>query len=221
MSRRFSSSLPSLSSSLAVPFAVAVVTLAAASAHADDVGDLLHAGPLVRIESDSAGKLKQATCIADVDAPIDTVWKVLTDYEQYRFFMPRVKSLDISYDGVDALLAFKIDTPLVTTSYTNRQHPDPATHTVTVKQEKGDLSGSRYSWHLVSLSEGKTRIYYAGLIKNYSSIAESFEDEQQTLSIGINVVSLMASAKAVKSRAELVQHQLASAPAAAPMKSTP
>ena len=189
-------------------FLLAAILLAPALAHADDVGDLLHTGPLVRIETDSAGKLKQATCIADVDAPIDMVWKVLSDYESYRFFMPRMKTLDITKDGDDTLLAIKLDTPLVSTSYTNRQHPDLATHTMTVKQEKGDLSGSRYQWHLVALGD-RTRIFYSGLIKNYSSLAESFEDDQQTLSIGINVVSLMATAKAVKGRAELLQHQLA------------
>jgi hypothetical protein len=56
-------------------------------------------------------------------------------------------------------------------------------------------------------TEGRARIYDSGLIKNFSPIAESFEDDQQTLSIGINVVSLMASAKAVKARSEQLQRQ--------------
>jgi hypothetical protein len=190
-------------------FIVAALLFGAVAARADDLGDLLRAGPLVRIESDASGKLKQSTCIADVDASIDLVWKVLTDYDQYRFFMPRVKSLDVAQDNGDALLSFKLDTPLVATSYTNRHHVDAATHTMTVKQEKGDLSGSRYQWHLVSLGDNKTRLYYSGLIKNYSSIAESFEDDQHTLSIGVNVVSLMATAQAVKLRSETLAKQVA------------
>ncbi len=192
-----------------VVFVAAALLVGAGPVRADELGDLLRGGPIVRIESDSAGKLRSATCIADVDAPIDTVWKVLTDYDAYRFFMPRIKSLEVSHEGGDALLAIKLDTPLVSTSYTNRQHADAATHTINVKQVEGDLSGSHYQWRLVSLGPSRTRIFYAGIVKNYSSIAESFEDDQQTLSIGINVVSLMASAKAVKGRAEQLQEQVA------------
>jgi hypothetical protein len=67
----------------------------------------------------------------------------------------------------------------------------------------------------VPLGAGQSRIYYSGAVKNFSSVAESFEDDQQTLTIGINVVSLMAATKAVKERAELVSRQ-AQAHAAAP-----
>lgn len=192
---------------------VLATLLTGPAARADDVGDLLKGGPLVRIEVDAAGKLKQATCIADVDAPIDQVWAVLTDYRAYQFFMPRVTSLEVEQDGADTLLSLKLDTPLVTTKYTNRQHADAVTHTITIKQERGDLAGSRYQWKLAAIGN-RTRVTYAGMIKNFSSLAERFEDEQQTISIGVNVVSLMATVKAVKVRAEQLQR---AAPAAAPV----
>ena len=104
-------------------------------------------------------------------------------------------------------LTIKLDTPFVSTSYTNRQHPDATNYTVAITNESGDLKGTRSQWKLVPQGDGKTRIFYGGLIKNYSSIAESFEDDQHTLSIGVNVVSMMASATAVKQRAELLQKQ--------------
>jgi hypothetical protein len=102
--------------------------------------------------------------------------------------------------------------PLVSTAYTNRMTADESKHTVVVKNEKGDLSGSRYLWRITPLGDNRARIFYSGLIKNYSAMAESFEDEQQTLSIGINVVSLLATAKAVKDRSELLHKQALAKP---------
>lgn len=198
---------------LAKRLALLVVTFAI-PAHADDLAGFLSSGPAVRIETDSAGKLKQSVCVADIDAPIDLVWKVLTDYEQYRFFMPRIDRLDVVREGNDALLAVKLDTPLVATNYTNRMSPDAANRVINVRQVKGDLPGSRYQWKLTSLGDARTRITYSGIIKNFSSIAESLDDEQQTLTIGINVVSLMAAVKAVETRAEGLHKGPKPAPAA-------
>jgi hypothetical protein len=110
----------------------------------------------------------------------------------------------VTREGAEALMKVKLDTPLVATSYTNRMSPDAVNKTMNVRQVKGDLSGSRYLWRLTALGEGKTRITYSGIVKNFSSIAESLDDEQQTLTIGINVVSLMAQVKAVKGRAEML-----------------
>ena len=178
---------------------------------AEDIATLLDKGPLVRVETDAKGKFRQATCIADVNADADVVWRVLMDFDQYLFFMPRMEKLEVTREGNDALMDIKLDTPLVATRYTNRMSPDHATKTLTVTQVKGDLSGSHYLWKVVPLGAGQSRILYSGVVKNFSSVAESFEDDQQTLTIGINVVSLMAATKAVKERAELAARQTAAA----------
>ena len=163
------------------------------------------------------------TCLppAQEDAPpilelaqargVKSVGAIVADYAWGQAFK---KALQDTFDGVSGI---KLNTPMVATRYTNRMSPDPATMTIKVRQVKGDLDGSSYQWKVVPLGEGRSRIFYSGLVKNYSSIAERFEDEQQTLSIGINVVSLMAASKAVKSRAEQLQKQAAvTAPAPAP-----
>jgi carbon monoxide dehydrogenase subunit G len=179
-----------------------LVAMLAFPARADDLSSFLANGPAVRIETDAHGKLRQSVCVAEVDAPIELVWQVLTDYAQYRSFMPRVDKMEIEREGQDTLLTMRLDTPIVATSYTNRMSPDPATHTLTVRNVSGDLSGSHYRWRLASLGPARTRITYSGIVKNFSSIAQSFDDEQQTLTIGINVVTLMATVKAVAARAE-------------------
>lgn len=186
----------------------------AAAAHADELTSFLSTGPAVRIETDANGKLKQSTCLADVNASVDTVWKVLTDFEQYRFFMPRIDKMTVTREGADVLLEMKLDTPLVATSYTNKATPDLATRTIKVQQVSGDLSGSRYQWKLTPIGDARTRISYTGVVKNFSSVAEAMDDDQQTLTIGINVVSLMAQVKAVKGRAEQIQKAM---PAPAPV----
>ena len=181
----------------------------APAARADELGELLAKGPLVRIETDANAKFRQATCIADVNADVDTVWRVLTDYEQYLFFMPRMTKLEVTREGAEALMDIKLDTPLVATRYVNRMSPDDASKVLSVKQVKGDLSGSTYQWKVIPMGPGRSRVFYTGVVRNFSSVAEAFEDEQQTLTIGINVVSLMASAKAIKERAELLARQAA------------
>ncbi len=182
----------------------ALATLAV-PAHADELSSLLNAGPLVRIETDPTGKYKEGLAIAEVDAPVEVVWKVLTDFTGYKGWMPRVTKCDVERDGADYLLDMKLDTPFVSTKYTNRATVDDAARTIKIKQEKGDLKGSRYHWRVVPLADGKkTRIYYGGVVRNFSSIAEGMEDDQQTITIGINVVTLMATVKAVKQRSEVV-----------------
>ncbi len=78
---------------------LAALAFVAPAARADDLGAVLAKGPLVRIETDEGGKYRQATCIADVAADADTVWRVLTDYEQYQFFMPRMTKLEVTREG--------------------------------------------------------------------------------------------------------------------------
>lgn len=185
-------------------FLLVLVLLAAAPARADELASLLSSGPLVRVETTADGRFKEALAIADVDAPADVVWQVLTDFEAYASFMPRMQSCVVTREGKDALLDIKLDTPLVSTRYTNRMIVDEAGRKIAVRQERGDLKGSRSAWRVVALGERRARVYYGGVVRNFSSLAESMEDDQQTLTIGINVVSLMAAIKAVKGRSEQV-----------------
>lgn len=195
------------------PLALLVVLSLSLPARGEPLAALLDKGPLVRLETTSSGKFKQALAIADVDAPLAEVWAVLTDLESYRYFMPRVEKVDVTRDGADYLAAFQLDTPLVSTSYTNRYVLDEPRHTIRVRQVEGDLDGSFYEWRLVKLSAQKTRVFYSGAIKNFSGIAQRLDDEQQTITIGINVVSLLSAIKAVKARAETLRRQRVHVPA--------
>jgi ribosome-associated toxin RatA of RatAB toxin-antitoxin module len=187
---------------------VATATLLVATgARADEMARLLKDGPLVRIESNGKGRFKQGLAVADIDASADQVWAVLTDFDKYRFFMPRVDELEVSRAGKDWEVAFKLDTPFVSTSYTNRYTLDEAARTINVRQVRGDLDGSHFHWRVVKLGEKRTRLYYRGVVKNFSSIAQRLEDDQQTITVGINVVSLLSAIKAIKTRSEALYRQ--------------
>jgi len=68
----------------------------------------------------------------------------------------------------------------------------------------------------VATSPDVTRIYYGGVTRNFSSMAQRLEDDQQTITVGVNVVGLMAAVKAIKTRAEAVHAAAAPAPGAPP-----
>lgn len=193
----------------------AAVLSFAPSAAADELDELLIKGSVVRLETDAAGKLSRCTCIADIDAPADIVWKILTDFESYRFFMPRMDKLEVSRlaDG-SALMKIRLDTPLSATVYTNRLTADAARRTLDIRQVDGDLKGSNYSWRVVPRGAGRSRVYHTGVVKNFSAIAQTFEDEQQTITVGVNVVSLMAPTNALKNRAEAMARREEAAAAA-------
>jgi carbon monoxide dehydrogenase subunit G len=187
---------------VALVAAAALAVPGPAVAAEDEMSQLLRSGPLVRIEQSKQGDFRRALSIADIDAPEELVWHVLTDFDSYRWFMPRIKRLGVSHDGADTLVAFTLDTPIVSTAYTNRYTPDRNKKVLYVRTERGDLNGSNFIWRVVKLSDERTRIYYSGVVQNFSAIAERMDDEQQTITIGINVVSLLSAIKAVQVRSE-------------------
>ncbi len=186
---------------------IALALLAAPLARADELSTLLEVGPLVRMETHKDGKLREALAIADVNASADEVWRVLNDFEAYRSFMPRMKELKVSKQGNDSLLEITLDTPFMATRYTNRMTPDIDKRVLRVANVSGDLSGTRFTWRVVALGD-RARIYHSGIVKNFSSVAESMEDESQSITIGVNVASLLQAIKAIKDRTESIKGPL-------------
>ncbi|MEW5850564.1 MAG: SRPBCC family protein [Myxococcota bacterium] len=197
---------------------VAAVLGAAGGVAADELTDLLRGGPVVRVEQSEAGKFKRVLAIADVEAPLAQVWEVLNSQEKFSQFMPRVKRISVRQEGPMAkAVSYVLDTPFMDTSYTLRWSPREADHTIKVEHVSGDIKGSEYEYKLVSVSPERTRVYYGGVTRNFSSMASRFEDDQQTITVGVNVTSMLAGLKAIKLRSEtLWKQKKATLPAAAP-----
>jgi ribosome-associated toxin RatA of RatAB toxin-antitoxin module len=194
------------------------------AAHADELGDLLKAGPLVRVEQGENQKFKRVLAMADVAAPAELVWEVLNNQEKYPEFMPRLKKLTIKDEAPNVrVLSYVLDTPFADTTYALRWTANPAEKTVTVKHAGGDLKGSEYDWRIVSLGPETSRIFYGGVTRNFSSMATRLEDDQQTITVGVNVVGVLAAAKAIKGRSETIHRarKAAGTPSAATAGATP
>jgi hypothetical protein len=118
-------------------------------------------------------------------------------------------------------VSYVLDTPFADTTYTLRWTVNPAQHTIVATHVSGDLRGSDYDWKVVAMSPEVTRIYYGGVTRNFSSMAQRLEDEQQTITVGVNVVGLVAAVKAIKVRAEGKWRTQKAAGAVAPVEVVP
>jgi ribosome-associated toxin RatA of RatAB toxin-antitoxin module len=182
-------------------FALALV--APVTAAAADLEELLGRGPLVLIQ-EKGGGFDTATGIVRVDADVTHVWNVLTDFASYRDFMPKVlKSEVLERSGTKVRVAFEIEVPGVNTSYEVQYTLNEPRRQIDVAWASGDLEGSRWSWRLEPSPSGNgTLVHYACSMKNFSSVVASLDDDQQTMTVGVNVGTVLAATKALKRRAE-------------------
>ncbi len=168
-----------------------------------DMTPMLQRGPVVQVEEAKGGKFGQATAVTLVNAPPERVWAVVVNLKEYKSFMPKVTTSDVAKKGEKDLdVHFVIDVPGPDTDYTVRFTPNEATKTMSGNWVSGDLKGSTWLWKLEPAAEGKTLVTHSIAVKNFSSIAQSLEDDAQTVTVGINVSSVLAATKAVKRRVE-------------------
>jgi hypothetical protein len=183
-----------------------VVAAIAIPARADDLTRLLEKGAMARVDVDRAGKFDAVVAVVDVDVPASRLWGVLLDYENYRFFMPRVASVTTSPGPPGTtLVKWSIDTPLVATRYTNASTVDVERMLMKARTVEGDMVGSHYDWLVIPLGDHKCRMFHSAWPRNMNGIVDTLDDEQQSLSIGVAVSSVMATIRALKARAELLE----------------
>jgi ribosome-associated toxin RatA of RatAB toxin-antitoxin module len=181
-----------------------ILVLCPAIAAADSMDGLLARGPLVLVENDPKGKFSGATGIISVDAPLERVWKTITDFSHYKEFVPKVVSCRIvkGENTSDPHVRWEIDTPVFNTVYTIHYHVDGALHTILGDQVEGALKDSHWEWHMEAVSPTRTIIYYKSQARHFSSFLEGVEDSQQTITIGVNVGGAVTLLRAIKKRSE-------------------
>jgi len=188
--------------------ALLIASLGAGGARADELSRLLEKGPMARVEFDPRGRFDAVLTIVDVDAPPEDLWRALTAFESYRFFMPRVSSVTERPAPAGArYVDWSIDTPLVATKYTNLATVDHGAMVLTAKTIEGDMSGSRYEWRVIKLGNSRCRMMHSAWPRNYAAIVGTLDDDQQTLMIGVAVGSVLATTRALKARAEQLAKQ--------------
>lgn len=170
----------------------------------DSMLPLLEKGQLVLVEQAKDGKFASATGITLVNAPPDKVWAALIKMEDYKTFMPKVLTSEVAnVRGSSFEAHFVLDVPGPDTDYTIRYTKDEARRTLTGAWQAGDLQGSKWLWTVEPVGDGtKTLLSQKVSVKNFSSILASVEDDQQTMTVGVNVSSALAAGKALKKKCE-------------------
>jgi hypothetical protein len=173
--------------------------------NADAVGAMLDRGPLVLVEEAKGGKFGQATAITQVDGTVDQVWDTLIKFDEYKNYMPKVLTSEIvkkDKDGKTLDVHFVLDVPGPDTDYVIRYTLDTDKKEMTGHWADGDLKGSAWQWKVETGPNGKTLLSERVQVKNFSSILQNVEDDQQTITVGVNVSSALAAVKGVKNRVE-------------------
>jgi hypothetical protein len=171
---------------------------------AETMDGLLARGPVVLVENDGKGRFTAATGVISVDAPIERVWKVVTAFEQYKEFVPKVISCRMvsGQHTSEPVLRWEMDTPIINTVYSARYHVDDSLHTLVGDQVEGALKGSHFEVRLDSAGQNRTLVYSKSQARNFSFFLDHLDDSLQSITIGINVGGTVAWLKAIKRRSE-------------------
>jgi ribosome-associated toxin RatA of RatAB toxin-antitoxin module len=100
---------------------------------------------------------------AEIDAPIEEVWKAVEDVEKapdWQGGMKDVEALDRDDQGRPTLVETEADAKVTTVKTTVRFTYAGPTR-LSWKQEKGDLKSLDGSWELEDLGDGRTKATYA------------------------------------------------------------
>lgn len=109
------------------------------------------------------GNMKAVQAVGLIKASPAAVWKVLTSYERYQTFMPRVKQCQVQRRQghiVDALIKLDAPWPFANTWYVNRYFLNPASYTIRWTMVKGSIKHNEGYWQLKP-SGKHTMVYYS------------------------------------------------------------
>lgn len=175
---------------------------ASGAARAQDLMALLVDGPVMVVKKDAKGKFEQATAVIDVKAPPAKVWDVVTNFSAYRYFMPKVEKSEQSLVAPNQLdVLYEIDVPLSNAKYVIHYDLDPAKMVAKGRWLKGDLEGTRSEWRIIPYKD-ESLVYFTTATLHFNALAQRFEDSQQTITIGVNVVAALTTVTAIKKRTE-------------------
>jgi len=167
---------------------------------------MLDKGPLITINRDAHDKFESITSYALVNAPLQYVWDTVLNIDDYARYMPRmVRSQIINKNeaNTEMIVAFEVDTFMSNTKYQLKYMIDETRHTIDMYHHAGALHGSRWHWDFQPQG-GNTVIICTGASKNLSALIKAVDDSTQTLTIGVNITSMLANIRYIKERSELL-----------------
>lgn len=167
-------------------------------------GALLERGPMVLVEENAKGEFSGATAVIEINAPAEQVFEVLIAMDRFSEFVPKVSTSEVTR-GADATtfdVHLVYDLPGPDTDYTARMSVDASKREIHGTWLRDDLRGSSWSWRVDSTGPGKCLLFHKVSVRNFSPLLQQVEDDQQTVTVGVNVSSALSTVKAIKRRAE-------------------
>lgn len=167
---------------------------------------MLDKGPLITINRDNNEKFESITTYALIDAPLSYVWDTVLNIEDYARYMPRMvasKIVERNADNTEIIAEFELDTAINNTKYKFTYSIDADSHTIAIGHHSGALKGSQWHWEFQAQGED-TIIICTGASKNLSVFVKALDDRMQTLTVGINIISMLANIRYIKERSELL-----------------
>jgi hypothetical protein len=130
----------------------------------------------------------------------------MLNIEDYARYMPRMVTSEVvkrNGDNTEIIAAFELDTAIHNTKYELKYSIDKKSHSIAISHYSGDLKGSQWHWEFQAQGE-HTIIICTGGSKNFSAFIKAIDDSTQTLTVGINIMSMLANVRYIKERSELL-----------------
>lgn len=124
--------------------------------------------------------IKDVKASVTINAPVNTVWKVLTDYNHFTSFMPGIKGFSILQNqGSNKIASIKLDVSALAKPFNYRASiiENTQAKTITMKRTSGDFNYLVLSYTLKPVDNGnKTLLSYSLQIDHGAGIPGSFAD---------------------------------------------
>ena len=167
---------------------------------------LLNKGELIHLEEIN-GEIKYITLTILIDAPLDKVWKVLTDFENYPEFIPghkdcKIIKKDNNEITVESAVEFKFMVIGSTVRYTTKyilKKPELIIIDTEINRETG-----RYK--LIPINQGKRVVLFRTKEvdrDNFTGVAKFLINKKPEMEFPLYLSPLRINMKAIKDRAEL------------------
>ncbi|MCX7943410.1 MAG: SRPBCC family protein [Deltaproteobacteria bacterium] len=159
---------------------------------------LLNKGELGFIE-DSKQRPKQVSLFTVIEATLDEVWDVLTDYEHYTEIFPSVLECKIAKrEGDTVFVDYKLDAVLYSIKY-RLKHDHYPKKRIDISVVSGDLKSGEYRYDIHPF-ENKTILIYSikASATNTSFLLRRIVKKQPTMDEAINISTAIITLNNIK-----------------------
>ncbi len=172
---------------------------------------LLNKGELILLEEEN-GELKYITLAIIIDAPLDKVWQVITDFKNYPDFIPGHKDCNIIKKDnnemtVESAVQFKFMGIGSTVRYTT-QYILKKPELIIVDNKKNRETG-RYK--LIPIDEGKRVVLFrtkeATNVDNFGRVAKFLIIQKPEMEFSMQLSPLRININAIKEQSELLNKE--------------